>query len=174
MVETASENGLGQAIAVQRVHLGMKRKDLADASDLSYPYISEIENGAKQPSAKALRKIADALQLSVAELHTRADGYSESASATGAAAVEPASVALMGFAASVPPIDPPLPDSLARPSVAQSEPRDQSQAEDIASAVRGAVRSELDAWARDELPELVRRELQRALADMAAPREVPS
>jgi len=174
VADTTSENGLGKAIEVQRVHLGLKRKDLADASDLSYPYISEIENGAKQPSAKAMRKIADALQMSVADLHARADGYADSSPGILGAAGRPASPPLMAFAASVPAIDPPLPADLQRSAGDRSETEEHAEFEDVASAVRGAVRSELEQWAREELPDLVRRELQRALAEMAAPREVPS
>ncbi|MDW3217099.1 MAG: helix-turn-helix transcriptional regulator [Acidimicrobiales bacterium] len=171
MAETTSENGLGQAIAVQRVHLGMKRKDLADASDLSYPYISEIENGAKQPSAKAMRKIADALQMSVADLHARAEGYSDVSSTVVRAAMMPPTDSPMSFATSVPAIDPPLPDGLTQPLAALGE---RPEWEELASAVREAVRSELDQWAREELPQMVRRELKRALAEIAAPGEVPS
>ena len=39
------------AIAVRRTELGLKRKDLAERSSLSYPYVSELENGTKEPSA---------------------------------------------------------------------------------------------------------------------------
>jgi len=65
---TTEPHDLGRAIEVRRTVLGLKRKDLALRSGLSYPYISEIENGAKEPSAKALRQIAEALGWSVAEL----------------------------------------------------------------------------------------------------------
>jgi len=61
-------NELGRAIEVRRTLLRLKRKDLAQKSGLSYPYISEIENGAKEPSAKALRQIAEALGWSVGDL----------------------------------------------------------------------------------------------------------
>lgn len=59
---------LGRAIAAQRVTLGMKRKDLAEASGLSYPYIAEIENGGKSPSQRALNAIAEALKVPPSEL----------------------------------------------------------------------------------------------------------
>ena len=59
---------LGRAIAARRVTLGMKRRDLSEASGLSYPYIAEIENGGKSPSQKALTAIADALQVSPSDL----------------------------------------------------------------------------------------------------------
>lgn len=59
---------LGRAIAARRVTLGMKRKDLAEASALSYPYIAEIENGGKSPSQRALNAIAEALKVPPSEL----------------------------------------------------------------------------------------------------------
>jgi transcriptional regulator with XRE-family HTH domain len=46
----------------------MKRKDLAAASGLSYPYIAEIENGGKVPSQRALQAIAEALHWSPSDL----------------------------------------------------------------------------------------------------------
>src|SRR5262249_60960151 len=62
------DSGLGRAIQVRRAELGLKRKDLARLASLSYPYLSELENGSKAPSAKALGQLADALQLSPADL----------------------------------------------------------------------------------------------------------
>ena len=37
--------GLGKAIELRRIELGLKRRELAERARLSYPYISEIENG---------------------------------------------------------------------------------------------------------------------------------
>lgn len=59
---------LGRAIKIYRVARDMGRKDLADAAELSYSYLAEIEKGAKYPSTKALHQIAKALQLTPAEL----------------------------------------------------------------------------------------------------------
>lgn len=67
--------GLGRAIELRRVQMGLKRKDLAARSQLSYPYVSELEKGAKEPSAKALRQIADALQLGVVDLMALGEQY---------------------------------------------------------------------------------------------------
>ncbi len=36
---------------MRRTEMGMKRTKLAERAALSYPYLSEIENGRKQPSA---------------------------------------------------------------------------------------------------------------------------
>jgi len=51
----------GHAIQVRRAMLQMKRKELAERAELSYPYVSEIEKGTKEPSAKSLRQLAAAL-----------------------------------------------------------------------------------------------------------------
>ena len=59
---------LGRVIAAQRVLHGAKRKDLAAASTLSYPYVSEIEAGLKEPSLPALRLIAGALDVYSSDL----------------------------------------------------------------------------------------------------------
>jgi transcriptional regulator with XRE-family HTH domain len=52
---------LGRAIQVMRTERGLARKDLASRAGISYPYLSEIETGAKQLSSKVLLLIARAL-----------------------------------------------------------------------------------------------------------------
>jgi transcriptional regulator with XRE-family HTH domain len=59
---------LGRAIKIRRIALGMERRDLAGAAELSYPYLSEIENGVKSGSPRALRRVASALGLELHEL----------------------------------------------------------------------------------------------------------
>ena len=66
-------HGLGRAIQVLRTELGLGRKDLAERAGLSYSYLSEIENGAKQPSSKALILLARALGLDMYELIAAAE-----------------------------------------------------------------------------------------------------
>jgi transcriptional regulator with XRE-family HTH domain len=61
-------NSLGHTIKVRRTDVGMSRQQLADASTISYSYLSAIENGAKAPSTKILRVIADRLGLETKEL----------------------------------------------------------------------------------------------------------
>lgn len=65
--------GLGRAIAAARTLKGMKRADLARAAGISYPYLSEIENGGKSGSTKAITKIANALGMTTAELFAVAE-----------------------------------------------------------------------------------------------------
>ena len=46
----------------------MSRSQLAEASELSYPYISQLETGLRKPSRNAARAIAGALGISVEDL----------------------------------------------------------------------------------------------------------
>jgi transcriptional regulator with XRE-family HTH domain len=54
---------LGRAIKVLRTEHGLTRRELAEDAEVSYPYLSEIENGKKRPSSRALLAISDALGL---------------------------------------------------------------------------------------------------------------
>jgi transcriptional regulator with XRE-family HTH domain len=69
---------LGLAIKVERTARGMDRKVLAELAGISYPYLSEIENGAKRPSSDAVELIADALGLSPSQLWLSAERLGES------------------------------------------------------------------------------------------------
>ena len=51
-VDGPDAQNLGRAIRVRRETLDLKRRDLALRAGLSYPYVSEIENGNKEPSAR--------------------------------------------------------------------------------------------------------------------------
>lgn len=77
------KQGLGVVLRVSRESRGMSRRDLAEASGLSYPYVSELETGAKYPSDRALHNLAAALDMDHAELEARARS-SESEAAVGA------------------------------------------------------------------------------------------
>ncbi|ORV54691.1 hypothetical protein AWC02_00035 [Mycolicibacter engbaekii] len=63
----------GRALAAARAEKGLKRMQLKDLSGLSYPYISEIENGGKYPSQRAIQSLAAALEISPSELIARAE-----------------------------------------------------------------------------------------------------
>ncbi len=67
------DEAIGRAIRVIRTEQGLSRKELAERSGLSYPYVSEIETGKKSPSSKALRAIADAVGLPPHELFAAAE-----------------------------------------------------------------------------------------------------
>ncbi|MGH9009136.1 MAG: helix-turn-helix domain-containing protein [Acidimicrobiia bacterium] len=76
-------SALGKAIRLRRVELDLSRADLAREADVSYPYVSEIENGTKQASSKTLWRIARALGLEPHELMASAAQWSEAAPAPG-------------------------------------------------------------------------------------------
>jgi transcriptional regulator with XRE-family HTH domain len=64
---------LGRAIQVHRARHGLDRKELARRAEVSYPYLSEIENGKKRPSSSAVLAIAEALGLRASELLEEAE-----------------------------------------------------------------------------------------------------
>ncbi len=52
-------------IKVRRDFRGMTAKALADAAGLSALYVSQIESGAREGSLDALKKIAEALKVTI-------------------------------------------------------------------------------------------------------------
>jgi transcriptional regulator with XRE-family HTH domain len=65
--KTGSE-ALGELIRTRREDLGMSRRELVEATGLSYPYVSQLETGYRLPSSTALRDLAGALEMSTDEL----------------------------------------------------------------------------------------------------------
>ncbi|TIC86704.1 helix-turn-helix domain-containing protein [Nocardioides sp. GY 10113] len=66
---------LGRAIAARREELGMSRKELAQATGLSYPYIAQIETGYRLPSTKHQVALSRTLGLSLDELFGTAEAH---------------------------------------------------------------------------------------------------
>ena len=64
---------LGRKIATRREELGLTRKELAEVTSLSYPYIAQIETGYRLPSAKHQIAIAKVLGISLDELFGAAE-----------------------------------------------------------------------------------------------------
>src|SRR5262245_32154746 len=58
----------GRRISARREELGLSRRELVEASGLSYPYVSQLETGYRLPSHKALAALAEALELDPGEL----------------------------------------------------------------------------------------------------------
>jgi transcriptional regulator with XRE-family HTH domain len=73
MARDSAAEYFGRALASARSERGLKRMQLKERSGLSYPYISEIENGGKYPSQRAIQALADALGMSPSELVGRAE-----------------------------------------------------------------------------------------------------
>jgi transcriptional regulator with XRE-family HTH domain len=152
------------------VELGLKRAEVAKRADLSYPYISEIENGVKQPSVAALGRIAEALELSVSELAALSEEYSSTREELNLLLPEPPpseSVAMFSSAIAATERDMSAPQSSRTPRRVLSSPPQPSPgpSERVAleRLVRETVRDELEQWERKRLPKLVRKEVRRQL-----------
>lgn len=63
---------VGAYIREQRRSAQLSLRKLAERSGVSNPYLSQIERGLRQPSAKILKGIAGALQVSAETLFTQA------------------------------------------------------------------------------------------------------
>ena len=63
---------LGAFIRAQREQAHMSLRDLAALTDVSNPYLSQIERGLHEPSMRVLKSISDALNLSIETLLMRA------------------------------------------------------------------------------------------------------
>jgi len=59
---------LGSKIAEIRRKKGLSQEDLAGEAEIDRSYLSELENGLKNPSLLVLEKIAQALGLKLQEL----------------------------------------------------------------------------------------------------------
>ena len=59
--ESGPERALGRAIRRIRTDREMSRKELAERTGISYPYLTEIEGGKKVPSQRVMATIAKAL-----------------------------------------------------------------------------------------------------------------
>src|SRR5436190_5520924 len=70
--EGSSQKGVGARVKRLRVARGFSQRDLSSPG-VSYAYISRIEAGARTPSVKALRKLAQKLGVSVEYLETGRD-----------------------------------------------------------------------------------------------------
>jgi transcriptional regulator with XRE-family HTH domain len=63
---------LGEFIRAQRQQAQMSLRDLADRTNVSNPYLSQIERGLHEPSMRVLKSISDALNVSLETLLARA------------------------------------------------------------------------------------------------------
>jgi transcriptional regulator with XRE-family HTH domain len=72
--------GLGKAVASMRKSKGLSRKQLAVRAGVSYPYLSEIENGRKRLSARALLLVSRALDVKPFQLLEAAEALTDGGS----------------------------------------------------------------------------------------------
>ena len=54
---------MGEFIKAQRKMMELSQRELAKLTDLSDPYVSQIERGMHEPSIRVLRALADALNV---------------------------------------------------------------------------------------------------------------
>jgi transcriptional regulator with XRE-family HTH domain len=70
--------GLGQAIKARREELGISQEALGLAAEIHPTWISHIESGRNNPAWGSVKRIAAALDLTVAELAKRAEALDDS------------------------------------------------------------------------------------------------
>ncbi len=69
----AFQLALGLAVKVRRHELEITQETLANETDLHQRWISNVENGKRNPSYASLRRLAAGLGLSASELIARAE-----------------------------------------------------------------------------------------------------
>ena len=65
-------NAVGDYLREQRLAKALSLRQLAEATGVSNPYLSQIERGLRRPSADVLQSIAKALRISAETLYVRA------------------------------------------------------------------------------------------------------
>jgi len=68
------KHALGYAMRTQRKKLGLTLVELAEKTEFSISYISQIERGMMTPSIATLRKLAEALQIPAGQLMLKDPG----------------------------------------------------------------------------------------------------
>jgi transcriptional regulator with XRE-family HTH domain len=77
---------LGSFIRTQRKLADLSLRELAEMTEVSNPYLSQLERGLHQPSVRVLKAIADALNVSAETLLVQAgllEGVGEQAEGAG-------------------------------------------------------------------------------------------
>jgi transcriptional regulator with XRE-family HTH domain len=69
----AFQHALGLAVKHRREELGLTQEQLDNNTDLHQRWISNVENGKRNPSYGSLRRLAAGLELSASELIARAE-----------------------------------------------------------------------------------------------------
>lgn len=148
MVRDSAADYFGRALAAARSERGLKRMQLKDLSGLSYPYISEIENGGKYPSQRAIQSLADALGMTPSELVARAERI-ESDEVDARSSADPPQIT-----------EPPTFHRLSSEAVVESD-EDEDQISRLAERVIHALQGPLRDLVAREVQMTVREELLR-------------
>ena len=75
---------LGRLLQQRREALNLSRRDLVDRTDLSYPYVSQLETGYRVPSGAAAKKLAAVLGLSLDDIFATTDQSTRQSTETAA------------------------------------------------------------------------------------------
>lgn len=67
------QQALGRAVAARRDELGLTQEQLALRADLHQRWISNVENGHRNPSYASLRRLATGLEMRTSDLVARAE-----------------------------------------------------------------------------------------------------
>jgi transcriptional regulator with XRE-family HTH domain len=67
------QHALGLAVKARRLELGLTQEQVALAGDLHQRWVSNVENGWRNPSYASLRRLAAGLDLTASELIARAE-----------------------------------------------------------------------------------------------------
>jgi transcriptional regulator with XRE-family HTH domain len=74
----AFQLALGLAVKARREELGLTQEQVYLRTDIHQRYISNVENGKRNPSYASLRRLAEGLKLSASELIARAEQIEKS------------------------------------------------------------------------------------------------
>jgi transcriptional regulator with XRE-family HTH domain len=85
----AFQHALGLAVKARRQELGITQEALANDSELHQRWISNVENGKRNPSYASLRRLAAGLELSASELIARAESIEGDATVANKPAAAP-------------------------------------------------------------------------------------
>jgi DNA-binding XRE family transcriptional regulator len=61
MAVTTGKNGVGIALRAVRLAAGMTLRDVSGAANISYTYLSNVENGNVEPSAKWVHMVIETI-----------------------------------------------------------------------------------------------------------------
>jgi transcriptional regulator with XRE-family HTH domain len=75
MALPAFQLALGQAVRERREELGITQEHLAIEAGLHQRWVSNVENGVRNPSLRSLRRLAGGLGLEASELLLRAERH---------------------------------------------------------------------------------------------------
>ncbi|MFO1475025.1 MAG: helix-turn-helix domain-containing protein [Verrucomicrobiota bacterium] len=67
----------GSAVRARRKRLGISQEELAERAGLHRTYVADVERGARNLSLGSIRRLASALQVSIASLFTQAEARGE-------------------------------------------------------------------------------------------------